>query len=160
MKHHNNKESTVNISIALTILVLLLAYLLYGYITTNTDKYKPNKECAYIGGITIGTDSLKAVNLIKDRMLYSSKGDMTPKIVTNGDSTGYHYPKYNESYYITIDSGKVSRIYFHSDSLSDKEINVIAKGNRFCKHKLISYNGNTWTAYQDGKGTYIIYKNK
>lgn len=157
---HNNKESTANITIVLTIVVSLLTYLLYEYITANTDEYKPNKECAYIGRITIGADSLKAINLIKDRMLHSSKGDITPTIVTNGDSTGYHYPKYNESYYIAIDSGKVSRIYFHSDSLSDKEIKIIAKGNRFCKHKLISYNGKTWTAYQDGKGTYIIYKNK
>lgn len=124
------------------------------------DTTYSNKEIACIGGITIGMDSLQAVNLIKERMLSVSDGDLNAEIKTDGDSTGYTYSKFNEEYYITLDSGKVSRVFFHSDSLTDKEVKVIEKCNRYSRHKVIYHKGETWTAFQDGEGTYIIYKNE
>lgn len=125
-----------------------------------TDTTYNNKEVACIGGITIGMDSLQAINLIKDRMLSVSDGDLGVEIKTEGDSNGYTYPKFNEQYYIALDSGKVTRVFFYSDSLTDKEVKVIEKSNRYSRHKAIYHKGETWTAFQDGKGTYIIYKNK
>lgn len=39
---------------------------------TRTFQYREayNKKCAYIGGITIGTDSLEAIGFIKKRLKY------------------------------------------------------------------------------------------
>lgn len=126
----------------------------------NNSIHNNNNKCAYIGGITIGMDSLKAVNLIKCRLSHTLNTNEIPPLTTIGDSTGYYYPSKNEKYFITLDSGKVSSVYFHSDYLTEEEIKVIAKGNRLSKNRLIYYKSETWTSFQDGKGTYIIYKNK
>lgn len=125
---------------------------------TRTFQYREayNKKCAYIGGITIGTDSLEAIGFIKKRLKYIN-GNV--EIVSKGDSIGYYFPKYNEKYYVHITDGNVTRIYFHSDSLTNKEVEIIAGGNRFFRNRLICYKGDTWTAFQDGKGTYMVYKN-
>lgn len=149
-----------NLILTLLISICLGCYIGEAYLRRYmADTTYSNKEIAYIGGITIGMDSLQAVNLIKERMLSISDGDLNVEIKTEGDSTGYSYPKFNEQYYITLDSGTVSRVFFHSDSLTDKEVKVIEKCNRYCRHKVIYHKGETWTAFQDGKGTYIIYKN-
>lgn len=148
--------------IELLVLILFTALLIF---TINSiyllgDNSKP-KEYAHIGGITIGMDSIQAINLIKDR-LSSITFNQTVKteLQSQGDSTGYTYRKFNEKYYITLDSGKVARVFFHSDSLTDKEVKVIEKSNRLSRHKLIIHKGETWTSFQDGNGTYIIYKNE
>lgn len=139
-----------------------LALCIACYMVHNKDNniYNSDKKCYYIGGITIGMDSLKAVNLIKSRLSHILNTNEIPPLTTIGDSTGYYHPSKNEKYFITLDSGKVSRVYFHSDNLTEEEIKVIAKGNRLSKNRLIYYKSETWTSFQDGKGTYIIYKNK
>lgn len=157
-KNNKNKSEWLIHYVMITIAVVGLCWISYYQYNIDNRKYT-NKEYAHIGGITIGMDSLKAVTLIKSRMVAVIKNTDTISIKTVGDSTGYTYPHYNEEYYITIDSGKVARVFFHSDSLTDNEVKVIAKGNRFSRHKRIIYNGKTWTSFQDGKGTYIIYKN-
>lgn len=146
------------------LLVLILFTTLLSFIINFSylfeDNVKP-KEYAHIGGITIGMDSTQAVNLIKDRLSsITINQDTKSELQSNGDSTGYTCTKFNEKYYITLDSGKVTRVFFHSDSLTDSEVKVIEKNNRYCRHKVIYHKGETWTAFQDGNGTYIIYKNK
>ena len=125
---------------------------------TRTFQYREayNKKCAYIGGITIGTDSLEAIGFIKKRLKYIN-GNV--EIVSKGDSICYYFPKYNEKYYVHITDGNVTRIYFQRDAMTNKSGEIIAGGNRFIRNRLICYKGDTWTAFQDGKGTYMVYKN-
>lgn len=139
-------------------LVLYLGIQVYKSYDVIMEQKEFNKECAYIGGITVGTDSVKAVDHIRRRL--SSIGHDADK-VTFGDSIGYYIPSRNESYYITLDDDhKVNGVYFHSDSLTDKEVAVIARGNRYSRHKTLYHKGDRWIAFQDGNGTFIIRKVK
>lgn len=141
------------------ILVILLGWYIYDTCKTQTYQEMKQEECAYIGGITIGTDSIKAVDCIRKRL--SHLGYDADK-VTFGDSIGYYIPSRNESYYIVLDDSDhtVNRVYFHSDSLTDKEVDVIARGNRYSRHKALYHKGKKWVAYQDGNGTFIIHNEK
>ena len=80
--------------------------------------------------------------------------------ITFGDSIGYYLPQRNESYYIVLDDKEqtVNRVYFHSDSLTDAEVDIIARGNRYSRHKVLYHKGNKWVSFQDGNGTFIIHK--
>lgn len=145
-------------SVAIVFFTLLLYSAFRGikYASSLTDKETKDRITYQIGDVTIGTDSITALRRISQRLM-SIKGDVNT--IVYEDSIGYYFPAYNESYYVTIDNGYVTRIYFHSDSLTMSEIRTIARNNRYCKHRLIYFNNKTWTAYQDGKGSYIIYKN-
>lgn len=159
MKRNRITNAIIVLFIIVAVVVVRLAIYLYEDTMTLSYQEWKQKECAYIGGITIGTDSIKAVDQIRKRLTCIGG---KPEIITFGDSIGYYFPKYNEKYYITLDKydHTVKQIYFHSDSLTDKEVDVIAKGNRFSKYKQLYHKGKTWTSYQDGQGTYMIYKNK
>lgn len=155
------RNKITNIIIVVCVVAVAIRFTFYLYETLRTPSYqewKKEKECASIGGITIGTDSIKAVDQIRKRLTHIGG---KPDIITFGDSIGYYFPEYNEKYYIILDKcdHTVNQIYFHSDSLSDKEVDVIARGNRFSKYKQLYHKGKTWTSYQDGQGTFIIYKN-
>lgn len=155
------RNKITNIIIALCIVAVAIKFTFYLYDALKTSSYQEwkQKECAYIGGITIGTDSIKAVDQIRKRLIHIGG---KPDIIIFGDSIGYYSPEYNEKYYVTLDKRDhtVNQIYFHSDSLTNQEVDVIARGNRFSKYKQLYHKGKTWTSYQDGQGTFMIYKNK
>lgn len=123
----------------------------------NNKIYTVN-ECASIGGITVGMDSLKAVNLIKSRLTQVVGSHDVSSLLTTTDSIGYYYAPTNEKYFITLDNSKVIRIYFHSNALTDNDVKIIVGGNKYDKNKIIYHKGKTWTAYQNGMGTYVIFK--
>ena len=140
-------------TIRLLCLILIIILIALSY---HDNNHYRNNEIAYVGNVTIGMDSLKAINYLKERLNRINKISGTKIGIKHSDSTGYYFPLYNESFFITIENNRVNRIYFHSDSLSSVEIKVIAKNYRYSRHKLIYYEGDIWTAFQDGKGTYII----
>ena len=153
------KKAFIEIIVTLITMVIvgLLGWCIYKKCADPTHQRTMNNECAYIGGITVGTDSIKAVNNIRKRL--NGLGYDGSQI-TFGDSIGYYLPQRNESYYIVLDDKEqtVNRIYFHSDSLTDAEIDIIARGNHYCRHKTLYHKGNKWVSFQDANGTFIIHK--
>ena len=141
------------------VIVGILGLGIYKECTNPTHREIRDNECAYIGGITVGTDSIKAVDSIRKRL---TKLGYDGTQITFGDSIGYYLPERNESYYVVLDDKEqtVNRIYFHSDSLTDSEVDIIAGGNRYSRHKALYCKGNKWVSFQDGNGTFIIHKEK
>lgn len=151
-------KKKVSIEIIVTFITMVIVGLLGWYIyKPYTSRNKEYNECAYIGGITVGTDSIKAVDSIRKRL---TKLGYDGTQITFGDSIGYYLPQRNESYYIVLDDKEqtVNRVYFHSDSLTDAEVDIIARGNRYSRHKALYHKGNKWVSFQDGNGTFIIHK--
>ena len=154
-------KKKVSIEIIVTFITMVIVGLLGWYIykecANPTHQEIRNNECAYIGGITVGIDSIKAVDSIRKRL---TRLGYDGTQITFGDSIGYYLPQRNESYYIVLDDKEqtVNRVYFHSDSLTDAEIDIIARGNRYSRHKTLYHKGNKWVSFQDGNGTFIIHK--
>lgn len=117
------------------------------------------KEMARIGDIEIGSDSITAIQSIKKRAEYVVKnGDSI--IIDYGDSIGYTYVPCGEKYYVKLDSGYVSEIYFQSDVLNEKDVKILRKNVKYKKHHLIYHRGERFTITFDGVNTYRVFKNK
>jgi hypothetical protein len=103
---------------------------------------------ASIGGIEIGTDSIRAVTLIEKR-LKTLKGNENFTIEKDDNGIGYVYFNNLESFHVKLENHKVVEIIFHSNILDDDEVVIVHDGNKISKDTTFTYEGNELIANFD-----------
>lgn len=141
-------------------LIMALVMLLSCYTLCHIDnnKQKCNEHCE-LNHISIGMDSLSAVNVLKEKWYKTCQvTECYIPFKIKGDSIGYTYYKDNESFFIKIKNSKVYDISFSTNSknklnylIADSMI-VVKNDEPFKyigKHIIIEYNGkNTYHLYE------------